>query len=166
MPAMGKSHGEMIPSMGSGIVAGCKRSQSLAKAYTNDSVDGLRKNFTVHLPDIVFRGTARCKAMARIKHLRVGGIRVYQHVDDLTQVMWARSDEDLASAAYESAREWVQQVHLGLSMECITKHVILPPGIPARVAQRALLEFGLEVTIAAHGVDVGVDITGGHGRKG
>ena len=32
---MGKSVGTMICSMGRGIVAGCKRSQSLAKCYTN-----------------------------------------------------------------------------------------------------------------------------------
>ena len=36
---MGKAVSKNTKSMGRGIVAGCKRSQSLAKAYTNRSVD-------------------------------------------------------------------------------------------------------------------------------
>ena len=47
-------------------------------------------------------------------------------------------------------------------MECSDKNVIIPPGMPAKVVQGALLEQGVIVRIAAHGKDVGVDITGGH----
>ena len=48
---MGKAVGVMICSMGRGIVAGCKRSQSMAKCYTNRFVKGLRESFYVELPN-------------------------------------------------------------------------------------------------------------------
>ena len=37
-------------SMGRGIVAGYKRRQSLAKAYTSRSVEKLRRSFIVYMP--------------------------------------------------------------------------------------------------------------------
>ena len=37
--------------VGRGIVVGCKRSQSMAKAYTNRSVDKLRRSFIVFIPE-------------------------------------------------------------------------------------------------------------------
>ncbi len=44
---MGKAVSRNTRSVGRGIVAGCKRSQSMAKAYTNRSVDKLRRSFIV-----------------------------------------------------------------------------------------------------------------------
>ncbi len=42
---MGKAISSKTSAMGRGIVAGCKRSQSLAKAYTNRDVDRLRQSY-------------------------------------------------------------------------------------------------------------------------
>ena len=50
MLKMGKAVGVMICSMGRGIVAGCKRSQSIAKCYTTRFVQGLRERFYISLP--------------------------------------------------------------------------------------------------------------------
>ena len=47
---MGKAVSRNTKSVGRGIVAGCKRSQSMAKAYTNRSVDKLRRSFIAFLP--------------------------------------------------------------------------------------------------------------------
>ena len=48
---MGKAVSRNTRSVGRGIVAGCKRSQSMAKAYTNRSVDKLRRSFIVFVPE-------------------------------------------------------------------------------------------------------------------
>ena len=89
---------------------------------------------------------------------------MYQHVDDLTQVMWARSESELAGRAYVPAKSWAQTVRLRQQMTCSEKNVIIPPGMPARAAQRALLEQGVRVDIEKHGVDVGTDVIRGQSR--
>ena len=48
---MGKAVSRNTKSVGRGIVAGCKRSQSMANAYTNRSVDKLRRSFIAFLPE-------------------------------------------------------------------------------------------------------------------
>ena len=48
---MGKAVSANTRSVGRGIVAGCKRSQSMVKAYTNRAVDKLRRSFIVLLPE-------------------------------------------------------------------------------------------------------------------
>ena len=88
-------------------------------------------------------------------------MRVFQHVDDLTQVMWAKDEDELASKAYDSVTMWAKAVRENMHMKCSDKNIIIPEGMPARVAQRALLHQGFEVRIEAHGVDVGTDVTGG-----
>lgn len=55
---MGKTVSRNTKSVGRGIVAGCKRSQSMANAYTNRSVDKLRKSFIAFLPTKI-RNTRR-----------------------------------------------------------------------------------------------------------
>ena len=77
-------------SVGRGIVAGCKRSQSMAKAYTNRAVDKLRRSCIVFVRErntkyeTMPQNTAEARRNAPFR-----GIRVFQHVDDLTQIMWA-----------------------------------------------------------------------------
>lgn len=46
---MGKAVSRNTNSVGRGIVAGCRRSQSMAKTYTNRSVDKLRRSFIAFL---------------------------------------------------------------------------------------------------------------------
>ena len=46
----------------------------------------------------------RERAMTLAREHFAGGIRVYQHVDDLTQVMWAKHEDQLAGNAYKSVR--------------------------------------------------------------
>ena len=103
---MGKAVSRNTKSVGRGIVAGCKRSQSMAKAYTNRSVDKLRRSFIVFLPErnTKYENTPRKRAEARKKDRFKGGIRVFQHVDDLTQMMWSKSEGDLADRSYKSVR--------------------------------------------------------------
>ena len=48
--------GRVLASVGRGIVAGCKRSQSMANAYTNLEVSGLRRSFIAHLPTLSMKG--------------------------------------------------------------------------------------------------------------
>ena len=83
---MGKAVSRNTKTVGRGIVAGCKRSQSMAKAYTNRSVDKLRRSFIAFLPErnTRYEKTTKGRAKAREKYRFKGGIRVFQHVDDLT----------------------------------------------------------------------------------
>ena len=86
---MGKAVSRNTRSVGRGIVAGCKRSQSMAKAYTNRSVDKLRISFIAFLPErsTKYEKTPKARAKAREKAHFDGGVRVFKHVDDLTQMM-------------------------------------------------------------------------------
>ena len=166
MLKMNKTVGEVICTVRRGIVAGCKRSQQMAKAYTNRHVDRLRRSFVVSLPIHVPKGcSAKQEANIRMAHKFKGGMRVFQHVDDLTQVMWAKSEKELASKAFDSVKMWAIAVREHLHMKCSDKNVIIPEGIPARAAQRALLDEGVLVSIEAHGVDVGTDVTAGQKRN-
>ena len=71
----------MTTSVGRSILAGCQRSQTIARAYTNKSVDKLRGSY----------GTGAQG------NTETNGIRVYHHVDDLTQMMWHLNPYILAS---------------------------------------------------------------------
>ena len=84
----------------------------MAKAYTNRSVDKLRRSFIVFLPErnTKYENTPRRRAEARRKYHSRGGIRVFQHVDDLTQMMWSKDEGDLADRSYDSVRMWAQEV--------------------------------------------------------
>ena len=66
---MGKAVSRNTKSVGRGIVAGCKRSQSMAKAYTNRSVDKLRRSFIVFVPErnTQYESTPKKRAEARRK---------------------------------------------------------------------------------------------------
>ena len=163
---MGKGVSRNTRSVGRGIVAGCKRSQSMAKAYTNRSVDKLRRSFIAFLPErhTKYEKTPKVRAGAGKKTCSDGGIRVFQHVDDLTQMMWAKNDAELANRGYNSVRMWAQEVRMALHMQCSDKNVIIPEGTPANIVQRALLEEGVKVDIMSHGVDVGTDVTAGKRR--
>ena len=91
---MGKAVSRNTKSVGRGIVAGCKRSQLMARAYTNRSVDKLRRSFIVFLPewDNTYENTPRRRAEARREAHFKEGIRVFQDADDQTQIMWAKKD--------------------------------------------------------------------------
>ena len=115
----------MISSMGRGIVAGCKRSQSLAKCYTNRFVRGLRESFYVELPTAAHKGTHKQNAAAELRRRKKSGMRVFQHVDDLTQIMWAGDDKELAAKAHSAAKDWAIVVREMLKMECSDKNVII-----------------------------------------
>ena len=125
---MGKTVSKNTKSVGRGIVAGCERSQSIAKAYTNRSVDKLRRSFIVFLPtrNTKYESTPKKRAEARRRAHFKGGIRVFQHVDDLTQMMWAKSEAELADRGYNSVRMWAQEVKMALHMQCSDKNVIIP----------------------------------------
>ena len=139
---MGKAVSRNTKSVGRGIVAGCKRSQSMAKAYTNRSVDKLRRSFIAFLPTKIRNTRRRPKQERKLgkkAHFK-GGIRVFQHVDDLTQMMWAKNEAELANRGYNSVGMWAQEVRMALHMRCSDKNVIIPEGVPASIVQRALLE--------------------------
>ena len=138
----------------------------MGKAYTNRSVDKLRRSFIVFLPtkNTKYEKTPKARAEARKKAQFKGGIRVFQHADDLTQMMWAKSEAELADRGYNSVRIWAQEVRMALRMQCSDKNVIIPEGVPASIVQRALFEEGVKVDIMIHGVDVGIDVTAGKRR--
>ena len=92
---------------------------------------------------------------------QIRGIRVFQHVDDLAQVMWAKEEGDLANRSYNSVRMWAKDVRMALHMQSSGKNVIIPEGMPASIGQRALLEEGVKVSVENHGVDVGTDVAAG-----
>ena len=100
----------------------------MAKAYTNRSVDKLRRSFIVFLPEryTKYENTPRRRAEARNKCRFMGGIRIFQHVDDLTQIMWSKDEGDLADRSYNSVRMWDQEVRMALHMQCSDKNVIIP----------------------------------------
>jgi len=64
---MGKAVSRNTKSVGRGIVAGCKRSQSMAKAYTNRSVDKLRRSFIAFLRTINTKDEKTPKERAEAK---------------------------------------------------------------------------------------------------
>ena len=78
----------------------------MATAYTNRSVDKLRRSFIAFLPErhTKYEKTPKTRAEARKKAHFKGGIRVFQHVDDLTQMMWAKNEAELANRGYNSVR--------------------------------------------------------------
>ena len=87
----------------------------MAKAYTNREVDGLRRSSIVTMSQKKAFGV-KMKASVKWRKLFEGGICLFQHADDLTQVMWARGDKDLASRAHDSAKEWAKTVREKLHM--------------------------------------------------
>ena len=56
MLQMGNAVGEMVPASRRVRVAGYKRSQSMARAYTNRAFDGMRRDFIVGLLPKLSRG--------------------------------------------------------------------------------------------------------------
>ena len=81
-----KGHlGEFTQLCGRSILAGCIRSLSLARAYTNSEVDDIR-NIKLEMPD----------ATGEFEYLRgkPQGHWVKQHVDDLTIIIWSTSQEN------------------------------------------------------------------------
>ena len=64
--------------------------------------------------------------------------------------MWAELEKDVAARGYESVRMWPREVRRTLHMR-FTDNVIIPEGMLARAAQRALLEDGVNVSIESHG---------------
>ena len=108
---MGKAVSSNTKSVGRGIIAGCKRNQSIAKAYTNRSVDKLTRSFIVFVLErnTKYENTPKKRAEVRKKKQCKGGIRVFQHVDDLTHIMWAKNEGDLADRSYNSVSMWARK---------------------------------------------------------
>ena len=112
----------------------------MAKAYTNRSVDKLRRSFIVFVfeRNTKYENTPKKRAEARKKEQFKGGIRVFQHVDDLTQIMWAKSEGDLADRSYNAVRMWAQEVRPTLHMQCSDKNVSIPEGMLASIVQTGI----------------------------
>ena len=90
----------------------------MAKAYTNRHVDLLRRSFIVSLPLKIPKGcTTKQEAATRLKHKFKGNMRISQHVEDLTQVMWAKNEDELASKAYDSVTMWAKAVRENMHMK-------------------------------------------------
>ena len=85
---------------------------------------------------------------------------MFQHVDDLTQVMWEKNEGHLANRRYNFVCMWAREVREALHMQCSDKNVIIPEGMPAIIIQRALLEEGVKVRIENHH-----DVTAGRKRE-
>ena len=68
-----------------------------------------------------YENTPKRRAEARKKDQFKGGIRVFQHVDDLTQIMWAKGEGDLADKSYNSVRVWAQEVRLACACSAVTR---------------------------------------------
>lgn len=151
---IGRAFVSATASQGQGIVAGCIRSLPLARIYTQRAVDKVRALF----PE---GGTS-----PSVEHPGFNwfGSRIYQHVDDLTQVIWAPASSMLAAMGAESALAWLEQAD-NLGIEVSSKSCIVPDVPAAHYVRHRLLTKGLAVSVKKHAVDVGTDTTSGSGRK-
>ena len=91
--------GEIVQALGRAILAGCKRSTQLARAYTLRMV----KRLSMEHP----------------------GITLYQHVDDMTNLVRPRSAASLAEEAVQYIRDFASEA-ARLHMAISEKSVILP----------------------------------------
>ena len=76
----------------------------------------------MHLPENVKNRAD--KAIGRVeanKKYPEGRHTVFQHVDDLTQIMWSKKESELASRGYDSVRMWAKEVRRVLHMQCSDK---------------------------------------------
>ncbi len=107
-----------MPATGRSMVAGNQRSQTLARAYTNTAVDHIRQ-IQSHDPAID------------------QGHRIFQHVDDLTELLWHTDFNGIYEWASGAAKAWVRYDHR-IGMAISEKTVILPKGVPATCVKAAL----------------------------
>ena len=82
--------GACTTNMGCGIVAGCNRPQSLARAYAHQAMDNTRNEAT---PSGMEDPTGQS----------LEGSSFHQHVDDLTQPVWTTGRKRLGNIAVKAA---------------------------------------------------------------
>jgi hypothetical protein len=86
---------------------------------------------------------------------------VKQHVDDITIILWSINQAKLGVISTTAATEWYAAMcRLQLTVSSKTK--LIPQCEAALVVQAALKDAGIEVGIADHHVDLGVDTAVGN----
>ena len=134
---MGKSMGEVIAVLGRAILAGCKRSTQLARAYTLRMVRKLNANHPA--------------------------IDLYQHVDDMTNLVKGSSESNIVEETVSYIRDFAAEASR-LKIEISEKSTILPANKFTKRICRIANREGIQLSVAASGVDIGVDTAAGSRR--
>lgn len=127
---MGKAVGETVADLGRSMLAGCKRSTQMARAYTVRFV----------------------KHMAK----KNSKVTLYQHVDDVSNLVQPDSEHQLAITAIEYAmgsKEKADRLHLTIS----DKTTVIPNNDTTRQICRVASRAGIPMRVAGSGVDTGFD---------
>ncbi len=129
---------DVIDGMGRSIIAGCQQSVSWTRALLHEMV-------------------------RRLGYIVPGSI-CYEHVDDLSQVVTARSGPELRSALVAIGTAVGEEV-AALDLKLSAKSVLLPRGDPeVELAAKTINAGGICIRTAASGEDLGVQCTGGRRR--
>ena len=126
---LGSSIGQVIAGMGRSILAGCKRSTHFARVYT------IR--------------------MVRHLHQRHQYVKLYQHVDDISNLITAATKQSLVlrgSLYATDFKAWTDYLRLQIS----GKSVALPDTTEARRLVRICNKHGIKIKSAREGVDIGI----------
>ena len=134
---MGKAVGKAVCTFGCSMLAGCKRSTQMARTYTLRFVKKMAKDFAE--------------------------VTLYQHVDDMTNMIAPLNDSRLAITAIEYAIEFKRQSDK-LKLTISDKSTIIPDNEVTRKISRVLNRASIPVKVAECGVDIGVDSSSGTRR--
>jgi hypothetical protein len=134
MLKMGKAVGRCVEGFGRSIIAGDKRSTQLARAYTLRLVRYMATKFLE--------------------------VTLYQHVDDMTNLVKPESEGQLAITAIRYAMAFKEQTDK-LKLTISNKTMVVPDNEHTQKIARVLNRAGIPMKTAAKGVDIGVDTSSG-----
>ena len=144
---IGKTLGCTIPALGRSILARCQSSQTLARMYTDIAVQCVRD-----LQKTRYENSEKNEAIDEPPT----GRDMYQHVDDASQLIWAKDKPHLMDFATDSAAKWYDEL-TQLKISVSDKSCIVPDdGNTHKVCHR-LRQYGIDIDVAKQGVDLGVD---------
>ena len=127
---VGKAIGDVIDALGRAILAGCKRSTQMARAYTLRMV----RRLSLHHPHT----------------------ELYQHVDDMSNLVKPTQDHLMTEEAVRYVRDFADETKR-LKMEISDKSIIIPETEETRRVVRIVNREGIQLSTATRGVDIGVD---------
>ena len=166
---LGFAYGGPTESRGKGIVAGCGRSNNLAKCYSHTALEYLRSCFKKEVGgDNAVEGDATDTAAPSATDLFIGnatgrrpvtpnsGLKSGTFVDDTTMIVWAKekiegNNSDLPHISYEVAKKWTDLVTNELLWDTSDKHHFLPPGPAANVAISGCRANNCTAAVGTHG---------------
>ena len=134
---LGTAIGEPILELGRSILAGCSRSTDVARVYTLRMVKTL----------------ACCHPL----------VKIYQHVDDISNLVTGHTPNALVAAAVRYAmhfKELAQQLLLTISQ----KSMVVPATAEATRFARIVNRHAIPMKVEKQGVDIGVDTSSAHIR--